>query len=392
MELDQILKHLEWLDDERRKDKDVLAKQEDRILSLEGNLAAAHQQIKALNGEITRLTTVVGRMDNYDEILLQQRVEVNRQFEEIDKQTKRREEEMEKVRRVEMRALDGSIADIHKELETIAGLKRGLQARVEEEMRLTRALDEIRLKMQEMKRSEEEYSRTYRLVEDGRRQDSKRLVDMQGEVAALRKRADEQRGQAELVSASLRKVEGRLNELYTIESERKEVQASFLDKQALIQVEYERTWKEWQARLETIDSQATEVETNLQSLDGTHRTVKRLMETTDELVQRIERRIGEITEIQRLSEERFRQDWVTFKADDQKRWTNYTITQEEQRGEIIRNFEKITEQVAQLGDLLQEVEDEVHQATEQSEKRLQGLLAMAHDWVAEYERVEGRAR
>lgn len=392
MELDQILKHLEWLDDERRKDKDVLAKQEDRILSLEGNLAAAHQQIKALNGEITRLTTVVGRMDNYDEILLQQRVEVNRQFEEIDKQTKRREEEMEKVRRVEMRALDGSIADIHKELETIAGLKRGLQARVEEEMRLTRALDEIRLKMQEMKRSEEEYSRTYRLVEDGRRQDSKRLVDMQGEVAALRKRADEQRGQAELVSASLRKVEGRLNELYTIESERKEAQASFLDKQALIQVEYERTWKEWQARLETIDSQATEVETNLQSLDGTHRTVKRLMETTDELVQRIERRIGEITEIQRLSEERFRQDWVTFKADDQKRWTNYTITQEEQRGEIIRNFEKITEQVAQLGDLLQEVEDEVHQATEQSEKRLQGLLAMAHDWVAEYERVEGRAR
>ncbi|HLE15575.1 MAG TPA: hypothetical protein VI776_12570 [Anaerolineales bacterium] len=392
MELDQILKHLEWLDDERRKDKDVLAKQEERILSLEGNLAAAHQQVKSLNGEITRLATVVGRMDNYDEILLQQRVEVNRQFEEIDKQTKRREEEMEKVRRVEMRALDGSLVDVRKGLEAIAGLKRGLQARVEEEMRLTRSIDEIRLKLQEMKRSEEEYSRTYRSIEDGRRQDSKRLVDMQGEVTALRKRADEQRGQAEMVSASLRKLDGRLNELYTIESQRKEAQASFLDKQALLQVEYERTWKEWQARIETIDSQTAEVETNLQSLDGTHRTVKRLKETTEELVQRIERRIGEITEIQRLSEERFRQDWVTFKADDQKRWTNYTITQEEQRGEIIRNFEKITEQVAHLEDLLQEVQDAVQQAIEQNEKRLQGLLALAHEWVAEYERMEGRAR
>jgi vacuolar-type H+-ATPase subunit I/STV1 len=392
MEIDQILKHLEWLDDERRKDKDVLAKQEERILSLEGNLTAAHQQIKALGGEITRLSTVVGRMDSYDEILLQQRIEVNRQFEEMDKGTKRREEEMEKVRRVEMRALEGSLVDLRKELEPIAGLKRGLQARVEEETRLTRAIDEIRLKLQEMKRSEEEYSRTYRLVEDGRRQDSKRLVDMQGEVAALRKRADEQRGQAEMVSASLRKLDGRLSELYTVESERKEAQASFLDKQALLQVEYERTWKEWQARIETIDSQATEIETNLQSLDGTHRTVKRLQETTEELVQRIERRIGEITEIQRLSEERFRQDWVTFKADDQKRWTNYTITQEEQRSEILRNFEKITEQVAQLGDLLQEMEDEVNQATEQTEKRLQGLLALAHEWIAEYERVGGRAR
>ena len=120
--------------------------------------------------------------------------------------------------------------------------------------------------------------------------------------------------------------------------------------------------------------------------------MKRLKETTEELVQRIERRIGEITEIQRLSEERFRQDWVTFKADDQKRWTNYTITQEEQRGEIIRNFEKITEQVAHLEDLLQEVQDAVQQAIEQNEKRLQGLLALAHEWVAEYERMEGRAR
>ena len=52
MELDQILKQLEWLDGERRKDKDILAKQEERIIALEGNLSAAHQQIKELNGEI----------------------------------------------------------------------------------------------------------------------------------------------------------------------------------------------------------------------------------------------------------------------------------------------------------------------------------------------------
>jgi hypothetical protein len=86
MEQDQILKHLEWLDDERRKDKDIIAKQEDRILALEGNLFAAHQLIKDLSGEIARLGTVVARMDSFDEALLNQRMEVNRQFEEIDKQ------------------------------------------------------------------------------------------------------------------------------------------------------------------------------------------------------------------------------------------------------------------------------------------------------------------
>jgi len=392
MDSDQILKHLEWLDDERRKDKDIISKQEDRITSLEGNIAAAHQQIKDLSGEVARLSAVSGRMDGYDEALLQQRIEINRQFEEVEKQAKKREAEMEKVRRVEMRAVDGSQAEMRKEVESISGLRRSLQARVEEETRLARLIDELRIKVQDMRRNEEEYSRTYRLMEDGRRQDSKRLVDLQGEVTALRKRADEQRGQGELLASNLRKAEARLIELTTVDAERRDTLTGFLDKQALGQVEYERTWKEWQARIETLDKQASEMEAQFVSMDETHRSVKRLKESTDELIQRVERRVNEITEVQRLAEERFRQEWVTFKADDQKRWTNYTLTQEEQRGEIVRNFEKMVEQITHLDDTLQELQDLIQQMNAQTEKRLQSLLAGVHDWVADYERLLGRGR
>jgi chromosome segregation ATPase len=261
---------------------------------------------------------------HYDEALLQQRVEVNRQFEDIDRQAKKREEEMEKVRRVEMRSVDTKIAEVRKEVEGIAGLRRGLQARVDEENRLGRSIDELRVKLLDMTRNEEEFSRTYRLIEEGRRQDSKRLVDMQGEVAALRKRADEQRGQTELLNSNFRKVDARLAELAAVEIERRDAQTAFLDKQTLLLVEYDRSWKEWQARIDTIEAQSAGVEGHLTQLDETHRSIKRLKEITEELLQRVDRRVNEITEVQRLTEERFRQDWVTFKADDQKRWTNYT--------------------------------------------------------------------
>jgi len=392
MELDQILKQLEWLDGERRKDKDILAKQEERIIALEGNLSAAHQQIKDLNGEITRLAAVVGRMDSYDEALLQYRVEVNRQFEDIDRQAKKREEEIEKVRRVEIRSVDTKIAEVRKEIEGIAGLRRGLQARVEEENRLGRSIDELRVKLLDMTRNEEEYSRTYRLIEEGRRQDSKRLVDMQGEVAALRKRADEQRGQTELLNSNFRKLDARLAELAAVEIERRDAQTAFLDKQTLLLVEYDRSWKEWQARIDTIEGQSAGIDQHLTQLDETHRSIKRLKETTEELLQRVERRVSEITEVQRLTEERFRQDWVTFKADDQKRWTNYTLTQDEQRGETVRNFEKLVEQVAQGEENIQELKDAIEQMVNINEGRLQSLLSLAHDWVAEHERTEGRPR
>ena len=360
--------------------------------AVEGNIPPLAHQIKELSGDLTRLQALLARLDQFDESLLQQRVETKQHFEELERQIKKREEESEKVRRVEMRAIDASLAEIRKELDPIPELKRQLKARVDEEARLGRLIDEVRTRIDSIRRSDEEYTRSYRLIEDGRRQDAKRLTDLQGEVAALRKRVDEQRGQIELNTSMLRKFDNRLNELTVTDAERREAMEAFLEAQALKEVERDRIWKDWQARFEVIESQTNDIETNLQALDATHREVKRSQQAVDELAQKVERRINEITEIQRLSEERFRQEWVTFKADDQKRWTNYTLSLEEQRGEAARQYEKLADRVTILEDRLQEIMDVLQQMNEQTEKRLQSLLAVTHEWVASYENSIGRVR
>ncbi|MCU0487441.1 MAG: hypothetical protein MUE67_00655 [Anaerolineales bacterium] len=392
MEAEQILKQLDWLDEERRKDKTRLSAIEERLTAVDGNIPPLAHQIKDLSSEVTRLETIIARMDHFDEMLVQQRIEAKQYFEELERQIKKREEEGEKVRRVELRAVDQTLADLRKELEPIAEIKRSLKARVDEESRLARLIDELRTKIDASRRSEEEYTRTFRLVDDGRRQDAKRMTDMQGEMAAVRKRVDEQRGRLELVATSTKKIETRLNELNTVETERRETLENFLEKQALYQVERERVWKEWEARFAVIESQTADVDANLQTLDATHRAVKRTQQVVEEITQKIERRINEITEIQRLAEERFRQEWVTFKADDQKRWTNYTLTIEEQRNDSVRQYERITERVGSIEDSIQEIQDILQQMTEQTEKRLQSLLTVAHEWATSYERSVGRPR
>jgi hypothetical protein len=392
MDLDQILKRVQWIDDERRKEKDKITKLENRIIALEGQLVAAHQQIKDSTSEITRLSTIITRMDHFDNILIQQRIEAKRMVEELEKEIKKREEDTEKVRKVEIKALDNSLFELRKELDPIPKLEKVLQARVDEQTRLGRSIDELKGRIELVSHHEDEYTRTYKILEDGRRQDQKRLNDLTGEVSAMRKRVDDQRGQVELVNNSLRKVEGRLTELLSVESERRDAQAAFLDKQALLQVERDRTWRDWQAKFETIEKQATDVESQLLKLETTHKESRRVQQSLEELTSRVERRISEITELQRLSEDRFRQEWVTFKADDQKRWTNYTLTHEEQRNENARQFEKMAERITQLEDLLQEEQDLIEQMGEQTEKRLQSLLALAHEWVSTYERSIGHAR
>lgn len=392
MEMEQVKQKLDWLDNERRQDKTEISSLENRIVALEGDLPTITSQMKELSGEITRLNSLLGRMDQYDEALMQNRIETKRNFDELEKKVIQRVDESEKIRQVEIRALDDRLTSVSKDVGQINDLQKLLGNHAEEDIRLGREITEVRKSIDTLRRSDEEYVRSFRLLEDGRRQDSKRLTDLQGEVTALRKNMDDQRGRSELTSAALQKVDTRLNELNALETERREEQSKFLENQAMIQVQRERTWKEWETRFDIIETHASDVETNLQTLDATHRAIKRTQQTVEELNQLVERRMNELTEIQRLSEERFRQEWVTFKADDQKRWTNYTLTQDEHRGEAARQYDKLVDRVTHIEDNIQELQDIIQLMSEQTEKRLQALLAIVSEWVSTFERTMGRVR
>lgn len=392
MEWEQIQKRVDWLDEERRKDKVEIVSLGENVARVIEDVPALRKEIKGLESEITQLSAKLARMDNFDETIMRFRTEARMALEEQSKEIKQREEEREKIHRLDIRTLEQKNLELRQELVQAQDFRRSMQARVEEERRLGKMIDEMRLKIDSIRHSEDEYTRSYRILEDGRRQDNKRLTDLLGETTALRKHMDDQRGRMELVDNSLRKLETRLNELNSLESERREAQAIFIEEQTLRMVERDRIWKEWQNRFDTIEQQTADVEVNLQTLDATHRAVKRSQEALDESTQKVDRRINEMVEIQRLAEERFRQEWITFKADDQKRWTNYTLTQEEERGEMLRQFEKLNERVTHLEDTLQELQDSVQEMGSMTGKQLQSLLAMVHDWVTNFERSTARGR
>jgi chromosome segregation ATPase len=132
MELEQIAKQVDWLDDERRKDKLKIGSVEERLAAVEGNVLPLANQIRDLGSDITRLAAFVARFDAIDESILQARIDSKQQFESLDKQVKKREEESEKLRRSEIRAVETSINDMRKELEQLPEIKRTLKLRIDE--------------------------------------------------------------------------------------------------------------------------------------------------------------------------------------------------------------------------------------------------------------------
>lgn len=391
MDLDQLQKRMEFLENEHRKDKEIIGTLERRIAEMERNLPDMSVQLKETTGEVVRMSSGLARFDQLDASLAQLRIEITRNIDNIEKMRNDHDREVDKIRMGDLEVLNKAIGEVRKGLEPIPDLRKSLQGRVEEDFRLGRLIEELEAKTLETRRSDEEYRRAQKLLEEGQRQDAKRLADLQGEVTAMRKRIDEQRGKLDLNSDSIRKLDLRINDLQSGEGERRQTIASFIDKQNMAQMERDRIWKDWQSRFEAIERQSAGLDSQVQALDALQRSVRRAQEGFDEISARFERRINEITEMQRLTEERLRQEWVAFRADDQKRWTNYSLVQEEQQREQSRLFERISERVTGLEDQLQDIQDMLQLITADSQKRLQSLLAMAHEMMEEYDRTFGRS-
>jgi chromosome segregation ATPase len=391
MEFEQIVKRLEWLDDEHRKDKAALTKFEERIASIETNIKTMREDIKDLGKKIAEIGPVNQRISQFDNSLTKLRADISESIEAVDKKHQQHEKEIVTNYQAGLEELKLALPPLDQSKD-ITELKKLIKQRVDEDIKLNVAVAELKPKIDDALRKSEDIAISVKLVEDSRRQDVKRVADMQGEITSIRKRVDEYRQKIELQNDTFRNIENRFTELLVSEAERKKAQIAFIEQQSLAQIDRDRAYKEWVSKIENFKNQNETIDTQTQALDETLRAAKRAQETYLELNQRLERRINEITEMQRLGEDRLRQEWVTFKAEDQKRWTGYTLSSEENIREIRKTVDKYEERITAVDDASQVVQDLLHQTTDATEQQLQELMNVFHQWLTAYERIMGHVR
>jgi chromosome segregation ATPase len=387
MEFEQVIKRLDWLDEERRKDKTTIATLEERLNGLVGELKAANQKINDLNTALSKVNATPARLEQVESALALQRTDILKHVDSIEAKRKESQLEAEKSIQVQFENLNEYIVDLRKLKTPLAEIKRELKVQADDEFRRKEIQAEWATRLQEIGKTVEKFERSQQVFEESRKTESKRLIDLQGDLAAARKRLDEVREKHEIFNDGLRRVETRINELISNEADRRQAQVSFIESNARVQVERERSWKEWEASLGSFQKNSEILERRLQEWDVSQRAVKRAQETYEEIVQKFERRINEISEMQRLAEDRFRQEWVTFKADDQKRWTSFTLSQDEVRKDIHTELGKLQERITALDDQTQTQQDVLEQTKDANEQLFQGMLAQIHELLSAYERI-----
>ena len=391
MEFEQIVKKLDWLDEERRKDKATIAVQVEHIATLNATVQILEEKAKALEKEMAGYAALQARVNQFDEFLAQVREEMGENLGRVEKSAKEREKELIERFETQLPPLKESITDIRSKID-VSDIRRDLKTRESEEIRLRAEFIELKAKFDEVVRSNKDLKYEQTLYEENRRQDQKRFADTQGEIVALRKRLDEERDKHQLNADSLKNIDTRVAEVLANEHKRKQEHSEFIDKQKIQYTDYERTWNGWLERADNFEAQTEILDAELQKMNEAIRATKKAEETYADISQKIERRVHEITEMQRLAEDRLRQEWVTFKADDQKRWTGYGLSQDETMKNMQKTLQKLEERMTALDDSAQTLHDKLEQTTDVTENQMQELMNWAHEWLTAYERVMGHSR
>lgn len=391
MEFEQIVKRLEFLDKQQRETKETLASLKETLASFETTVNAVSKQIKSLSKQVTDITPASKRVDQFETILSKQRADLIKLIEENEKTRIREDKETAKRVQSEITELNKATIQLKNSFNP-AEFKKAIKERADETQRALNNIADLKLSVDETRRSNEDVRHTILANEEARKNDLKRIADVQGELTALRKRIDENREKSTIQGDTIRNIETRITDLLASELERKQAQAVFLDQQRVAQIDRERSWKDWQEKFSSFQKEAESLDVQIQKLDETLRNAKKAQDAYLDLNTKLERRINEVTEMQRLAEERLRQEWISFKADDQKRWTGYSLSSEESFRDIRKEVQKYETSITTISEVTQVLQDQLHQTTDASEKQLQEMVNVVHEWMTSYQRIMGHGK
>jgi len=381
MEPELLEKKMEWLESERRETNALIKGLQERIETFEKWLSTESQRREALQDEIGTLQARTQKIGQLDEALTNHRKEVSRQLEIAEKRRSEKEEGLDAIRKADLAAITRNIDELRESLTEINELQKTIETIRADESRATSERDALRKLVDGAVRASEESSGQMSLQTDEVRRMGRTLAEADAEIANLKKLLTQSEGKVEAIEDRTRRAEMRLAELVASEDERQSAQEVWLEKQNLQMVEYQHSWAQWERRFGEIETVADALNERVAAFQATFSKLKQMQTDLEEVILRLERRINEITEMQRLAENRLEQAWTAFQSDTQKRWSTFKLTEDERWREHDKLHEKLDAQLGEVTKLAARLEEQVHSKIKLDETYMQDLQDSLQQWL-----------
>jgi len=383
MDQKQVEKRLKWLDEQRIKDSEQLQTLIDRNKFLEESIEKLDRKILGLSDETSRAAALAARIHQMDDALSKHRSEISRQLKDVEERRSDKQKHLEALRKTDQKGFSKRLDDVRKELLRLDEFEHLLEARREEELRINKELNSFKEQQEHMIEELKMEIRTTVSLRENQKQVGKRLTKIESLSERQKKGLDGVNAKIESLESLSRRLEVRANEFQASEKERRETQELWMESQDLKVVEFEKSLKEWGQRYSSFEKRAETIDERMIAYEETHRILKQMQSDLEDVIERLERRITEVGEMQRLAEDRIKHSWGEFQSEDHRRWSTHTLTLDERWNEHTRLHDKIRIDIDEISSTLSNGLERLGEIEGSDRRRLAELLSTLREWMTE---------
>jgi DNA repair exonuclease SbcCD ATPase subunit len=353
MDLTQLSQMVTWLDEEHRRDRDEIAKLDQRLQGMTIENQEQARRIQDLEGRLANTQAQLSRFTQMDQALQQLKNEVTVLMTKETEARLQTERENDRARSGERETVARAIAEIRKELPRFGRIDEELVTRRAEDQRLGEMILALRQSVNSVGKDLDERTRTLPYVIEQRVQDNKRIAAVQAETVELFKRTDTVPGKLAILEERIQRLERDLEKIRPVPDVLRREQQVFIEAQKLGEVERNRQMEQWEVAFieqkKAIESQIVRMREFAAQYEASQRALRSLEEFQGQIL----RGQKQVSELQRLAEERQRKELAVWLAENEQRWKKELLrweyaTQEQQKAtaKIVERFPPIEKATA----------------------------------------------
>ncbi len=361
MDLSQATQLLTWLDEEHRRDKALLLELRQQVENQTLELQDQTRRIQELEGQLAHVQAKFGKFAQLEEALRHLRNELILLVQQHEENHKKAEQERVKVRQLEQESLARTLNELRRDLEALLTLPERLNAMQDADQRLVEQVTALQHRVTHLERALNEHTEKFTFTETQRVNDQKKLAALQQEVLELLRRVENHTAKLELIEEVARRNEQNIATLAALREDLRREYDQWVEAAKQREAARDQLLQKWANEMQSFDELAQKVRAVLERFLHREKTIQQALRDLETFKQELNRAVNLVSEKQRLAEDRQRQQFEEWVAEQEQRWRKFELERQAKWNQVDARHEEVIARLKALETFRQETNDRLAQ-------------------------------
>jgi len=387
MDTTQLAQMVTWLDEQHRRDRIEITKLQQRIEAQTNETQEQARRVQELEARLTNTQTQLGRFDQVEQALQNLKNEITLMVNSQGEEATKVQREVERARMTDRESFSRSISEIRKELPRFRAIEEDLAVRKAEDQRMSEMLINLRQELSAIDKEIDERTRGLPYLVEQRDHNNKRIAQLQQENVELFKRIEGMSSKQQMLDHKQQKFESQISALPPIVDDMKRGQEQFVESLKLADADRQRQMRDWHQSFDEQQATMEEHGNRLKTFTGVYEEAKRTLVSTENFQQRLQQEQNQVSELQRLAEERQKKEMEIFSADNEKRWKKQILEWQFRWDQQDKFNVQVNDRFPQVNDQLEHQDELLQFLWRFVEAHSSAQLSSAQNWLSEVQKL-----